>query len=123
MVRDFIHTVGDNLGWTKSTEAYFFFFFVRKRNHYASLWKLSPGLGARTSPQSKIVGAICAPIFKIFMCTSTRKQLVEQKYASHVLFLGAGFAPTFYLVKINLSKAIKSKQKYSTTIKNTVTCT
>ena len=76
---------------------------------------LSPGLGARTSPQSTRFGALCAPIFKMCICTITRKHLVEQKYASHVLFLGAFFAPTFYLVKINVLKVIKSKQQYTAT--------
>ena len=83
-------------------------------NVATKLSSISPGLGARTSPQSTRVSAICAPIFKICICTSTRKQLVEQKYASHVLFLGAFFAPNFYVVKINVLKVIKSKQQYTT---------
>ena len=75
------------------------------------IYQLSTGLGAHTTPKSTRVGALCAPIFKIFIYTSTRKQLVEQKYASHVLFLGAFFALTFYLVKTNVLKVIKSKQQ------------
>ena len=74
---------------------------------------LIPGLGALTRPQSKRVGALRAAIFKICTFNSTRKELVEQKYASYVLFLGAFFAPTFCLVKINVLKVVKSKQQYT----------
>ena len=81
---------------------------------YEKIFQLIPGLGARTSPQSTRVGALCAPILKICICTSTRKQLVEQKYASHVLFFGSFFAMTLYLVKINVLNVIKSKQQYTT---------